>query len=328
MPAETIPSYQFMSFNVTILKLMGLWYEDHRGENDKLRYLKIFIVFLSLSPTLLPLFYEFIAVLIVYRIQVILAEVCVLGAIYMLICFVRNRSEIKNLVDSIENFNAYSDLDLKSIDRKATFFSKIIMAYSLSGMVIYTLSPLLSKSTCETTKSQYRIDHGVPCGIIVPIRIPPNSTNTLWIIDEVINGIVVVLVVVNMTMMVCGLLEHAIHQLKQVRSCILAISQADADEIEDITGFAVEFHIKVIDFIEKLNQYFGSQLVMHFTLTSVVISLLGFEILMVDDNKESVMYALHLIGWLIMLYTICFYGQLLIDEVSDAAPPRWGPNLN
>ncbi|KAK9753972.1 7tm Odorant receptor [Popillia japonica] len=361
MPAPTAQAYHFMSFNVTILKLMGLWYEN-RKEDDKLRYLKILAVFISLSPTLIPLFCEFIAVLIgkfktslptfrlrqkeladptpdiVYRIQVVLAEVCVLGATYILICFVRNRSDIKDLVDSIGEFKTYSDLDLIAIDQKAMFFSKIVMGYSLSGMVIYTLSPLLSRSTCELTKSQYQINHGVPCGIIVPIRIPLDADNTLvitfWVIDEVINGVVIVLVIVNITMMVCGLLEHAINQLKQVRSCVLLISQAGDEEIEAATRFAVRYHTKVIEFmekLEKLNRYFGSQLVLHFTLTSIVISLLGFEILMVSDNKESVMYALHLIGWLIMLYTICFYGQLLIgigDSIGIAEDAYCTPWYN
>ncbi|GJQ81914.1 putative odorant receptor [Trypoxylus dichotomus] len=328
--------YRFMSFNIAVLKFLGLWLEDEK-QDDKLRYLKMLAISLVLSPTMILMQYELVAVLtdptpdIVYRIQVILAEVCVFGATYMAICFVQNRSNIKDLVQSIETFSKYSELDLISVDKKATFFSKIVLGYSLSGMVIYTLSPLLSISSCERRKPQYKIDHGVPCGVIVPIRLPFRSSILpvfeFCIVNEVINGIAIVLVVVNITMMVCGLLEHAISQLKEVRACVLKISEFGDEDIAAAVKFMVEYHCGVIDFVEKLNKYFGSQLVLHFTLTSVVVSLLGFEILMVDDNRESVMYALHLIGWLIMLYTICYYGQLVIDEsvgiAVDAYSTPW-----
>lgn len=73
----------------------------------------------------------------------------------------------------------------------------------------------------------------------------------------------------------------------------------------------------VCSFVDQINEAFGSQLVMHFTLISLVISVLGFEILIVT-HKESVMYILHLIGWFVILYNVCHYGQILINEVRSS----------
>lgn len=177
-----------------------------------------------------------------------MAESCVLGAMYMVICFWKNRSQIKDLVNSIGDFANYSELDLLTIDEKAGFFSKIVLGYSLSGMVIYTLSPLLSTESCEKVKSQYKIDHGIPCGIIVPIRIPIDPENPhifrFYVFDQVVNGVLAVLVVVNITMMVCGLVEHAISQLKQVRCCMAKLSESG--NIEETLGFVVKYHCAVI----------------------------------------------------------------------------------
>jgi hypothetical protein len=58
-------------------------------------------------------------------------------------------------------------------------------------------------------------------------------------------------------------------------------------------------------------------MMLHLTLTSLVISALCFEILIVDNFFDSLRFSLHLLGWLILLLLICYYGQTLIDEVSD-----------
>lgn len=58
---------------------------------------------------------------------------------------------------------------------------------------------------------------------------------------------------------------------------------------------------------------------MHITLTSFVISVLGFEILMVNNLTDSIRFSLHLLGWFVLLFLVCFYGQKLIDESTGIA---------
>lgn len=57
-------------------------------------------------------------------------------------------------------------------------------------------------------------------------------------------------------------------------------------------------------------------MLMHLTLTSFEISVLGFEVLMVNSRTDSLRFGMHLLGWLVLLFLICFYGQKLIDEVD------------
>ncbi|KAJ3620078.1 hypothetical protein MTP99_004071 [Tenebrio molitor] len=70
---------------------------------------------------------------------------------------------------------------------------------------------------------------------------------------------------------------------------------------------------------DKTNEAFSTMMILHLTLTSLVISALGFEIFIVDNFNDSLRFVLHLLGWLVLLLLICFYGQILIDESTAAA---------
>lgn len=56
-------------------------------------------------------------------------------------------------------------------------------------------------------------------------------------------------------------------------------------------------------------------MLMHLSVTSFAVSILGFEIIMVNSISDSLRFGLHLGGWIILLYLTCHYGQVLIDEV-------------
>lgn len=66
-------------------------------------------------------------------------------------------------------------------------------------------------------------------------------------------------------------------------------------------------------------QAFSSMMLMHITLTSFEISVLGFEVLMVTSFTDSLRFGMHLLGWIILLFLICNYGQKMIDEVRIRA---------
>lgn len=60
---------------------------------------------------------------------------------------------------------------------------------------------------------------------------------------------------------------------------------------------------------------FSAMMVVHITVTSFEISILCFEIIMVDSIMDSMRFAMHLFGWLVLLFLVCLFGQGLIDEV-------------
>lgn len=57
-------------------------------------------------------------------------------------------------------------------------------------------------------------------------------------------------------------------------------------------------------------------MLLHITWTGFIISVLGFEIIMVTNFVEILRFVMHLAGWMAMLFIVCYYGQTLMDEVS------------
>lgn len=67
---------------------------------------------------------------------------------------------------------------------------------------------------------------------------------------------------------------------------------------------------------EETNDAFKNINLLYMSLTSLVISVLGFEVLMIDNIIDSLRYSLQLFGWIVLLLLVCYYGQQLIDEVE------------
>lgn len=58
------------------------------------------------------------------------------------------------------------------------------------------------------------------------------------------------------------------------------------------------------------------EMLLHVTLTSLILSTLGFIIIFSKNAVDSFRYAVHLSAWLSLLFVLCIYGQQLIDEAS------------
>ncbi|XP_022904516.1 odorant receptor 85c-like [Onthophagus taurus] len=321
--------YQFMGFTVKVLKMLNIWLNDGEIDELKWRSWKTYSIYIFLIPSVLPLFIELIFIFtepeadIVIIFQVVLAGVCVAGSMYMTLCFLSNRKGIKEIIKSIELFTKYSDLDIIAIDLKISFYSKIFIFYTITGILIYVIAPTLHVETCEATKPRYMKEAGIPCGVIVRIRLPYRYDKSpmfeIYVIHQFLTAAMSSLVIVNSTILICGLLRHVELQFKKLFSYIMLISTVKTSKLSETVKFCVEYHHEIIKFVENINLSFGSQLVVHVTLTSLVISILGFEILMEDDLFESVRYGMHLSGWLLLLFTICHFGQNLMDESTSLA---------
>lgn len=188
---------------------------------------------------------------IVLIIQQVLATSCVNACLYLAVCFYLNRAVIKNLVDSIADFSKYSNINLKLVDEKAIFSSKIFFFYNILGVSVYCLFPLFMKESCLKNSPRYLEKYGVPCGVILPLRMPWRyDSDPLFQITAVMQMLTAGLssiFIVNLTMLVCGLLEHAVHQLGEVRKCVLQISESSPDRMEEAVKFAVKYHCRVIE---------------------------------------------------------------------------------
>ncbi|KAJ8911875.1 hypothetical protein NQ315_012541 [Exocentrus adspersus] len=124
------------------------------------------------------------------------------------------------------------------------------------------------------------------------------------------------LIVMTITMLVCGILIHVSANLNYLKSKIQNLSNIPSDNIMEHVNFCVKYHTAICDFSDQINEAFSTMMLVHITWTSFIISVLGFEIIMDTNFSNSVRFSLHLGGWLGMLFLICFYGQILMDDVS------------
>ncbi|XP_071055835.1 odorant receptor 4-like [Onthophagus taurus] len=244
--------------------------------------------------------------------------------VYMAICFTKNREKIKSLVDDIEVFEKFAGVDAIKIDQETNFYSKLLIGYSIAGMLIYSIAPLFVIDYCEQHKPKSMEQYGVPCSMIVRFRLPFRFDS--WPMHQVVFlyqfyvGSMTSILIVTITVLICGIMMHIENQLKHLhRFMIDMVVKNNIEESRSRVRFAVQYHIEIIEYLKRVNEAFGSQVVLHFTLTSFVISVLGFEIIMVGNVPESLRYTLHLCGWVVLLYLLSYYGQRVMDEGFEVA---------
>ncbi|XP_015836240.1 odorant receptor 49b [Tribolium castaneum] len=307
----------FLNFTVTILKLSFLW--PSNDNYDQWRLVKDASLIVSLMPCALPILAHFVLQITgdVYNMVTItenlIALICIIGMIYMTICFVKNRKLVKTLVKNLPAFTKYSKTtDIILTDKKANLYTKIFVFYGVIGNVVYMIMPYLNIEKC-----QQRQNNDVPCGLVTrcwfPFKFDYSPVFEIVFVHQFYTCLMVSVIILDLTMLICGFLMHITNQLKHLRGFIKRFDCSSQKIAEDVI-YCVKFHTAIITYSEKTNEAFGTMMMLHITLTSLVISALGFEILIVDNFNDSLRFTLHLLGWLVLLLLICYYGQLLIDE--------------
>lgn len=255
-------------------------------------------------------------------VQSVLAITALLGSYYMTFCFLKNKIKIKQLIECLDNFKEFCSVeDLEQIDVKANFIAKAISFYSIFGVLVYAAVPLISAKSCEKIKPSNMVRLNLPCGLIARLRFPfrydYSPIYEIVITHEICTVLIATMLVSTITTLTCGILVHIVGQLKILNRFVLLLSFYPVDIMEEKLRFCLKYHMEIIDFSKKTNEAFGLQMLMNISLTSMVISVLGFIILIVDNLTDSLRFTLHLLGWFAMLFLICFYGQKLIDEVNS-----------
>ena len=184
------------------------------------------------------------------QLQSVLATTCILGLFYMTFGCLRNSKDIKQLVLDLDTFRSYSDLDLVAVDKRATFYSKGLLCYSVVGTLTYAFMPLLSLEYCELHKSSAMLEHGIPCGVITRFRLPFRyDRSPAFEISALhvafVAGLTTV-VIVNTTMLICGLLVHVCAQLEELENFIWKMNGCCGRKIVREMRFIVKYHNAII----------------------------------------------------------------------------------
>nr|XP_022909564.1 odorant receptor 85b-like [Onthophagus taurus] len=288
-----------------------------------------YYIFITLIPVFLPVFAESIDGLsdsdmtMAEEAQVLLANICIFGMFQLGVCFLRNAEKIKRLVDNLDQFKKYSNLNMLKIDGDAILYSKFFFAYSILGTLIYTFMPFIFVKYCETNKPIRMQKYNIPCGMILPYRLPfPFDKSPIFEIVAIYTAYlasVTTIVIVTITTLVCSIISHVIGHLRELRRHILSIQPGNVPNIKIKVEKIIQYHTAIIEYVNEVNDAFGTQLIAHRTLTSFVISILGFVLITVDNFGEWLRFSMHLFGWLVLIYLVCHYGQTLIDESLGVA---------
>ncbi|XP_076253282.1 odorant receptor 4-like isoform X2 [Rhynchophorus ferrugineus] len=253
---------QFLNFNILILKICFLWPDDINYVYDIWRLLKDSIMILSLLPCAIPIFVDFISLFqdsmknLTQIVENMIALNCIIGMVYMVICFISNRKTIRKLV---------------------------------------------------VVRSQF------------PFKLDHSPIYEIVFVHQIYTCTMVSIVVLSLTMLLCGLLMHTVNQLNNLRAYIRKLQECQMDKLLERLIYIIRFHIDIIKYSKEIADAFSTMLLFYITLTSLVLSVLCFEIIMVDAFEDSVRFSLHLVGWLVILFSVCYNGQLLIDESLEVA---------
>ncbi|ENN73835.1 hypothetical protein HUJ04_009981 [Dendroctonus ponderosae] len=320
----------FFGFNIMVLKACGLWPDLIDYKYDKWRLMKDCLMISSLMPCAVPIMADFIMQLydgvpnLTAAVENMIALNCIIGMIYMVICFIANRRTIIKLMVNLKYFNKYGNSrKTKEVDEKANLFSKIFMFYGILGNFVYMLMPQLSIDKCHNNRTAKMIDDGVPCGLVVrsvfPFKFDYKPVFEIIFVHQIYTCTMVSIVVLALTMLLCGFLMHIVNQLKNLREFIAKLRHCPQDKPGERLFFIIQYHIDVIEYSQNTAKAFSTMLLFYITLTSLVLSVLCFEVIMVDAFEDSVRFALHLVGWLAILLSVCYNGQLMIDESVEVA---------
>ncbi|KAJ8981818.1 hypothetical protein NQ317_007404 [Molorchus minor] len=90
-------------------------------------------------------------------------------------------------------------------------------------------------------------------------------------------------------------------------------------DIEERLKFCIKYHVAIINYTNRAFSGFNLMLIVHVCLTSLIFGVLGYQIVKVDVVSEKLRYAMHLGGWIFLLFLTCYYGQLILNESTSVA---------
>lgn len=174
----------------------------------------------------------------------------------MSICFLSKRDQIRSLLQEIEDFKKYCGmLDLDEIDQRATFHTKCFLLYTILGIISYVSVPLLTVEVCEDRRSENMKRNGIPCGLVARFRLPFAFDYTplfqIALAHQIYLVTSITIVIVTITMLLCGLLLFATEQLKYLRSLMLGTCSHHEKTIRDKFRFCIRYHTVIIKYVPR-----------------------------------------------------------------------------
>lgn len=180
----------------------------------------------------------------------LIALICIIGMIYMTICFVKNRQLVKSLVKNLQTFTKYSKAsDLIETDLKANLYTKIFIFYGIVGNVVYMIMPYLNIEKCQIRQKEKMSNFDPPCGLVTrcwfPFKFDYSPVFEIVFVHQFYTCTMVSVIILDLTMLICGILMHITNQLKHLRNFIRNFDCVDQKIVKDVI-YCIKFHTAII----------------------------------------------------------------------------------
>lgn len=176
------------------------------------------------------------------------------GVIYISICFIQKKEQIKNLVEELAVFEKFMPKSKTvEIEKSIEFYTKFFIAYGIIGNICYGMMPFLTYHECKENRSVHMERYGIPCGVIVRLVLPFKADTypvaQIVIVEEIAVCTLGTTIILMITMLICGVLKHTTTHLKHLQELILTLSHVEQKgrKVERKVKFCVMFHTAIVE---------------------------------------------------------------------------------
>jgi hypothetical protein len=149
-----------------------------------------------------------------------------------------------------KHFIAFSDSSiLVETDRKANLNAKLFLFYGIAGNIVYMTMPYLYMDKCRYQREQNMVDLDIPCGLVsrcwFPFKLDYTPVFEIVFVHQFYTCTMVSVVILALTMLLCGFLMHITNQFKHLRRFIVELKFPEEILLEKL-HFSVKYHTPII----------------------------------------------------------------------------------
>ncbi|XP_048520345.1 odorant receptor 67c-like [Dendroctonus ponderosae] len=323
-------SYRIMQLHTNLLKCLFLWPVDtfSPGLNSLLMYGSFCISMCCGIPIISAAGYQFYVGIedVNILLEALIGVYDIIGNTVTYVCFLRKQRQIQEIIDDIKDFFQYCGYEtVRKIDSEIMRHTKYFLFYVTVSVILNLAWPMLSVNNClKSRRSDFYIKHD-PCGMPTQNLYPFEASEGIvfWVlyIIEAIFCYHTCCFFSLATVIVIGFLKHITAQLKccayKFEHICDYMGSCKNDENVIIREFVhlIKYHQRIIKYAEKVFGIFDVMIIVYIGVTSFTLAIIGYQIAIPKTNLEDrIRYTMLLIGWVLLFYSICFYGQQVRDE--------------
>nr|QXE93217.1 odorant receptor 37 [Eucryptorrhynchus scrobiculatus] len=323
-------NYRIMQLHITVLKYLFLWPREAltKRQNTFLMYGYFYLNMANSIPVMLAAVYQFyVGIEDVNALLESLIGICdIIGYTIAYINFLKSQRTIQELIIHLNDLAKYSGNNvIQETNITCTRYTKYLLGYVTLGVMFNAIWPLMTIKSCIKSRvSEFYVKHD-PCGLTTHNFYPFDASKGtyFWMVftTETMYCFHMCYFFSLATAIVVGFLMHIIAHLKCCSSkfehVFDAVDDSEHSDYQVRHEFAnlIKYHQALFEYAGKVFGMFDFMIVVYVSVTSFPLAITGYQIINPTANhQDRIRYGMLLVGWVLLLYLICFYAQQVIDE--------------